>query len=394
MSHWDVVVVGAGPGGCVAAREIASQGASVLLVDRQRFPRWKVCGACIGPAAHQVLRGAGLGKLTHRLGAVPVTHMTLAVGSRRARVALSDTRALSRATFDEALAAAAVEAGVDFRDGVRVTVERVDLDAAHLSLQSPEGRSEVAAHVIIDATGLGGRLRVGRHALEGSDVLAPGHEALRGEADRISPRSRIGIGTTIADSPMELGLGELRMVVGRTGYVGMVRIEDGSINVAAAIDPSALATTAPSEAVAELLHGAGLTPLPHAEVVWRGTPKLTRTPPTVAQPRLFRLGDAAGYVEPFTGEGMGSAMVSGLSVAPFAVEGAHRWDTELERAWTREHRRVVVRKQRLCRTLARGLRYPKLSQAAVAVVGRAPRIAAPFVRATTRVPSAGLGVCT
>ena len=44
---WDVVVVGAGPAGAVVARELALAGATVLLVDRRRFPRNKVCGGCL-----------------------------------------------------------------------------------------------------------------------------------------------------------------------------------------------------------------------------------------------------------------------------------------------------------------------------------------------------------
>ena len=41
---WDAVVVGAGPAGAMAARELAGRGAAVLLVDKARFPRYKTCG--------------------------------------------------------------------------------------------------------------------------------------------------------------------------------------------------------------------------------------------------------------------------------------------------------------------------------------------------------------
>src|SRR5437762_947004 len=44
---WDVVVVGAGPAGAAAARELARRSVSVLLVDKAVFPRWKVCGSCL-----------------------------------------------------------------------------------------------------------------------------------------------------------------------------------------------------------------------------------------------------------------------------------------------------------------------------------------------------------
>ena len=61
---WDVAVVGAGPAGSLAARELARRGAAVLLIDRARFPRYKVCGGCLNPRAIRQLEKAGLGNLT------------------------------------------------------------------------------------------------------------------------------------------------------------------------------------------------------------------------------------------------------------------------------------------------------------------------------------------
>jgi len=54
--RWPVVVIGAGPAGALAALELARQGVPVLLVERRRFPRWKVCGACLSGQALAALR--------------------------------------------------------------------------------------------------------------------------------------------------------------------------------------------------------------------------------------------------------------------------------------------------------------------------------------------------
>ncbi|MCH7991844.1 MAG: FAD-dependent monooxygenase, partial [Gemmatimonadetes bacterium] len=120
MTTWDAVVVGAGPAGSIAARQLARAGVSVLLVDRQRFPRWKVCGGCLGPAALRLLDSVGLGALPIREGAIRLERLALAAGGRRARIALRGTVALSRVALDGALVDAAVGEGVEFRDGVRV----------------------------------------------------------------------------------------------------------------------------------------------------------------------------------------------------------------------------------------------------------------------------------
>ncbi len=58
---WDAVVVGAGPAGALAAHQLAVGGARVLLVEKKRFPRWKVCGACLNGQALAVLDSTGLG---------------------------------------------------------------------------------------------------------------------------------------------------------------------------------------------------------------------------------------------------------------------------------------------------------------------------------------------
>ena len=60
---WEAVVIGAGPAGAVAARELAHQGLSVLLVDKARFPRRKVCGGCLNAAVLMLLEQIGLGDL-------------------------------------------------------------------------------------------------------------------------------------------------------------------------------------------------------------------------------------------------------------------------------------------------------------------------------------------
>ena len=67
---WDCVVIGAGPAGALAAREVARRGASVLLLDRAAFPRYKVCGCCLNPRSLGVLDRVGLGHLVGQLGGV------------------------------------------------------------------------------------------------------------------------------------------------------------------------------------------------------------------------------------------------------------------------------------------------------------------------------------
>jgi 2-polyprenyl-6-methoxyphenol hydroxylase-like FAD-dependent oxidoreductase len=170
------------------------------------------------------------------------------------------------------------------------------------------------------------------------------------------------------------------------GYVGLVRLEDGRLDVAAAFDPAAVrAAGGPGGAAARVLAAAGW-PAPEGlgALPWRGTPALTRRAPRPAAERLFALGDAAGYVEPFTGEGMGWALAAGAAVAPLAARAAAEWRPEFAGRWTRRYRRVVGRRQYACRAAAAVLRRPWLTRLAVGVLGFAPGLAAPVLRLLDR----------
>jgi flavin-dependent dehydrogenase len=169
------------------------------------------------------------------------------------------------------------------------------------------------------------------------------------------------------------------MAVGRGGYVGLVRVEDGRLNVAAAFDREFLRSSGrPGAAAAAVLAEAGLPPLAALEEAdWLGTAPLTRRTRPLAAERVFLLGDAAGYVEPFTGEGIGWALAAAHAVVPLALRAidTRGWDPSLARSWTALHRRRVGRRQSLCRGLARLLRHPRLDRIAFALVERAPGMA-------------------
>ena len=373
---WDAVVAGAGPAGSVVAFGLARAGASVLLVERHSFPRWKVCGACIGPTAQGALQSLEMYPAALERG-VPLDRLSLSAFGRKAEIALGGSVALSRRTFDQSLVDEAIAAGAVFAPGVRATLTAEDRGRAGTGFDEPRtvtltpraGASAIAAaHVVIDATGLGGALETGPDA-----------------RPAVADDARLGLGAVLSDPVRALAVGELQMVIGKGGYVGLVRLEDGTIDVGAAVDASLVAAHGPAGAVANILAEAGAMPL-GGELMegWKGTPALTRTSASLAGRRWFRVGDAAGYVEPFTGEGMGWAIGSGAAVLPFALKAIARWDDGLARGWERDGRHRLASSQRACSIVARGLRVPGLVRSAVGLLGPFPGLAAPLVRATSR----------
>jgi flavin-dependent dehydrogenase len=290
----------------------------------------------------------GLGRVLE--GAVPLDRVRLAAGSRSAEVCLPRGVALSREALDARLVAAAVEAGVEFRPGVAVKVG--DL------------LRELPTRVVIVATGL-----------TGGDAMP-------------APHSRVGAGVVVPAevAPAHYGPGAVHMATARGGYVGLVRVEDGRLDVAAAFDAAFVkAAGGPGLAAEAVLREVGW-PVPRglAELPWRGTPALTRRPARLGGRRYFVVGDAAGYVEPFTGEGMAWAVMSAAALAPIAARAARRWNDELVRDWEATHARVVGRRQRVCRVVSRVLRSPRLTGLAVRALNAFPVLSRPVVAALNR----------
>jgi flavin-dependent dehydrogenase len=139
---------------------------------------------------------------------------------------------------------------------------------------------------------------------------------------------------------------------------------------------------------------AGL-PAPPAlhEAGWHGTAALTRETRPLSAERLFLLGDATGYVEPFTGEGIAWALTSAQAVTPLALHGVAQWDGSLSRSWSALHHRLIGRRQRLCRGLAILLRHPRLDRVVFELVARAPDLTRMMID-RVNAPSAALQECS
>jgi flavin-dependent dehydrogenase len=356
---WPIVVIGAGPAGAVAAKQAAERGERVLLVDRRRFPRPKVCGCCLNRSALATLASIGLGDVVDRLGGVPLQRLRVHTSRGGVTLPLPGGAAVSRDALDTAIVEAAVGAGVTFVAGQPAKLIRLaECDEAH---RVRVGCDEIRARVLVVADGLGGRF------LEAAAGFEPG----------VAERSYIGLGAVYDGAPGETPeVGCIQMVCGRGGYVGMVRIEDGRVDVAAAFDPGFVRLSGgPAAAAAVVLAEAG-RPAPDAMLAatWRGTAKLTRRR-SVAARRLFVVGDAAGYVEPFTGEGIAWAIAGGEAVARIAVTARSAPADVAAAMWTKRHRELLRRRQRWCRLIAAGLRRPAAVALAVAAARRLPRLA-------------------
>lgn len=286
------IVIGGGPAGCAAATTLAQGGWGVTIVEARPFPRAKVCGEFVSPAANAELAALLPAEELGSLGARRVTSLTLELGQRSRTWAMpTPAWTLSRATLDDALLHAARRAGVMVRSPA--SVRRVRYEDQRIIAELAEG-GEIESEVVVHADGLG--------AL---DPAGP------------TP-SRRGVVGHKAHLRLPFALRGLHMRAAAGAYVGMVEVEDGLATCALVAragligehggDADAMLQSLWPEYRREWRSAAGdKGPWLSSRVAGSGYVR-------PGHARSFRVGNAAGAVEPVGGEGIGLAMWSGVLI--------------------------------------------------------------------------------
>ena len=366
---WDVIVIGAGPSGSSAAWRLARAGLRVLIAEAKAFPRDKVCGGCLNQRSWSLLAESGADRILEDAGAVAVAKLRIAAPRAHVEWPMPTLRSVSRSLMDAVLVSKAVEAGAWFSPMTTATVDPLTAERERrvVRLVRRDARVMTAtAKVVVCADGLG------HPSLKRFPEFAP----------RVDPKARVGLGAILdwrdEETSAAFPAGVLTMAAGRQGYVGVTSVEGGRLNIAAAMDRRLTrASTSQGDAIAAVLAECRLhIPQGIAAASWTGTLPLTRASRTIAGERLFLVGDAAGYVEPFTGEGMAWAMKSAVLAAPIIMDAvsASAWDSRLAERWRREWKRKVSDRQWPCRLLAKLLRSPRTVRYALSLCRMAPAL--------------------
>ena len=291
MDRFDVVVVGSGPAGATAARELAARSVRVLLVERGPFDRDKPCGGgvvagaareipfSIEPVVERRVRGFRL-RLPRGRTLRHTSETGLAQMTRRSRL-------------DPFLVARASERGARVDDHRRVRA--VERDGTGFLVRFGRGDS-ARASAVVGADGAGGVVR-------GSLGLAalPRLVALEADAARVPERyaEHVGIGLGVARGGFSWVFPKLdRCNLGVGGAASEARSLRGSLE--------------------ELFRREGLDP---AAGSVRGHPIPVRDRSPLGRGPALLVGDAAGLADPLSGEGIGAALRSGR----IAAEEIHRF---------------------------------------------------------------------
>lgn len=372
----DVVIVGGGPAGAVLAGRLARAGVAVVVLERSPAWRWRAGGVFSSPATMRALRRAGVDSTALAAVARPIAAMRVETPSGATfRLTYGAERGgepavgFDRSALDPALLRLAETAGADIRRGWTVNAVDLDVIPAVAHARRPDGEeTDLTADVVVGADGL--RSVVARAA----GVARP---TFLGE--------RVGLTYHLADVT-ERPCPDARMRILRDGYVGIAPVPGGKVNVGIVLGrswrgrlaregaggvarsivgaiPPAIDDPAAWRAGSPLDHIAGASPLGH---------RVTRR----AGDGWLLVGDAAGFLDPFTGEGLHRALVS-AELAAAAILAARRGRDGSFAAYDRAMRRRFLSKDAVSWLVQAFLSRPALFEYA------ARRIASrPAVRAT------------
>jgi geranylgeranyl reductase family protein len=363
---FDVIVCGAGPAGAIAATVLARGGARVLMLDRARFPRAKLCGDTINPGAVAILRRLDL---LPRVEAQALdVHGMIVTGERGVSVRCEygdgvRGLAIARRELDATLAESAASAGARFEDGVLVRGALVD---------SSDGHARVRGVVI-----------AGR---DGRDVRVPAPLVIGADGRR----SRLAISLGLARQPARprrwaagayfegvAGMSPLgEMHVRRGQYIGLASVPGGTTNVCVVVG-STPALRDPAALIDDAIAADWLLRPRFAEARRISVPAvigpLALDASAAGMPGLLLAGDASGFIDPMTGDGLRFAMRGGelaAAAALAALSGMARPHERLAHA----RRREFAGKWRFNRALRQVVDHPASVNAATLAAQAAPWI--------------------
>ncbi len=368
----DVIVVGGGPAGSVAAIVLARAGARVRLLERSRIPRDKLCGDTVNPGAAAILRRLALSRVLD--GSLPLDGM-IVTGASGVRVEARygsgvQGRAILRRELDRRLVDAASAAGAQVDDDVFVTGASIDtsrdVDTVNgVTVRSGDGRPRrIAAPIVIAADGshsrLARELRLSRFA------------------DR--PR-RWAVGAYFQYVKGLATCGEMHVRGDR--YIGVAPLPGALANVCVVTADRALLRH-PHALLHETIHTDRQLAGRFTVATLVGTPRcLGPMAVECEQPGMEGLllaGDAAGFIDPMTGDGLRFAFRGAELAAHAALQALeHGWDAAHLRL-AEARRREFLPKWRFNRTL----RSLVASPGAVRVANRGAAVAPVVIRSLIR----------
>ncbi|HBL17663.1 MAG TPA: hypothetical protein DD417_13175 [Elusimicrobia bacterium] len=383
----EIALIGGGVAGSALAALLARSGRDVLLLEKDRFPRHKLCGEFLSAESQHLLRRVGCLEDVLALGPERITQGRFVSPSGRDVVFDLDGTALglSRWSLDETLFGHARGCGASAHQGARVLRLEAIRGGSRLGVEWEDGRrTAVEARLVVAAYGRRSPLdaQLSRAFLD-EPAGALGLKRHHRPADTEAGRRLLG----------ELeGRVEIHLFEG--GYCGLSRVEGGLVNVCLLLEDSLLRSLAAprwdevrgamrerSESLRERLPA-----LVAAEEGFHAVAGLGFSPKETSRGGVLFIGDAAGMIAPLCGDGQAMALESAVRLAESIGKLPARMNDEdlaaLGRGWDEDWKKLFSKRLRLGRILQASLLRAPAAEAAVRLISGFPRLGRALVRAT------------
>ena len=311
---YDLIIIGGGPAGTAtaitAAQMLASHGnrPRVVALERGSFPRQKVCGEYISSEALDLLREL-LGEKSGLLDRAPrITRARLFVKKYEAAFAIKPAAAsISRWDLDEALWRSAARSGVECRE--RTEVEGVRRPDINFAVATSVG--EFFARAVVDASGRWSRLR----------PVQPRNGSVKRQSQWIGLKAHYALSAEQGACTEQLATGNWRLATELStdlyffdaGYCGVQPVADGRLNVCAMVRADRVVSLDGVFKLHPLLQERSHRWTQATETV--AVAPLAFAPPVAELDGILRAGDAAGFIDPFAGDGISLALRTGKLAA-------------------------------------------------------------------------------
>jgi flavin-dependent dehydrogenase len=309
---WDVIIIGGGPAGSTAATTLAQAGRKVLVLEKAKFPRFHI-GESLLPYNRQIFEDLGVwpkiaaAGFTKKRGA----QFVMGNGSRCNRLNFSagsftefpEAVQVERATFDQILLDHSREHGAEVREESTVIKHQVEADRVIIDYRAADGvEHQVSARYLIDASGL--------------NNFTANRESLR---EYYAEHKKLAIFGHFEGVDMPTGdeAGDILIIRRENSWVWMIPLAENKTSVGLVIDAADFKalSLSPHEAFD---HAVATTPVVHKRfanatrldelhVIVDFSYKNSR----LASPRVLRVGDASGFIDPMFSSGVLLAMTSG-----------------------------------------------------------------------------------
>ena len=376
-NNYDVIIAGAGPSGSSAAIHLATSGLKVLLVEQKKFPRAKLCGEFISPECQDHFQKLGVAREIVCSDPASISE-TVFYSSRGHHVSVPSSwfgermaLGLSRAVMDDVLLRRAAAVGVEVLEGASVVGPQMNTDSVHgLKVKIGAEEKEFHAPLTIDATG---RARILARKTNHSNTHKP---------------KLIAFKAHFRNTRVPTGACEIYFYNG--GYGGLSSVEEGTSNLCFIIsaeqvkrchsdpdrvmrelvmqNPRARYTLEPAQTTSEWLSAS-----------WE---QFGRQSPAPAK-GLLAIGDAAAFIDPFTGSGMLMALESGELAADVIIRHCEQLTSAcLAADYTDRYRKKFDSRLKICSLLRRAAFSPRLTELGVTLFGASERFRNRVARAT------------